>query len=37
MRVSVCNWQTSEQDVERVVQAVKRVLTAQPAAMQSTT
>jgi glutamate/tyrosine decarboxylase-like PLP-dependent enzyme len=26
MRVSVCNWQTSEDDVERVVQAVKSVL-----------
>lgn len=26
MRVSVCNWQTSEDDVERVVQAVQSVL-----------
>ena len=26
MRVSVCNWRTSEDDVERVVQAVKEVL-----------
>jgi glutamate/tyrosine decarboxylase-like PLP-dependent enzyme len=26
MRVSVCNWQTSEHDVERVVKAVKGVL-----------
>ena len=26
MRVSVCNWQTSDQDVERVVKAVARVL-----------
>jgi glutamate/tyrosine decarboxylase-like PLP-dependent enzyme len=26
MRVSVCNWQTSEDDVERVVKAVARVL-----------
>jgi glutamate/tyrosine decarboxylase-like PLP-dependent enzyme len=27
MRVSVCNWQTSEDDVERVVRAVEKVLT----------
>ena len=27
MRVSVCNWQTSDSDVERVVDAVGRVLT----------
>jgi aromatic-L-amino-acid decarboxylase len=26
MRVSVCNWQTDENDVERAVQAVRRVL-----------
>ncbi|HEY6121831.1 MAG TPA: hypothetical protein VIV66_17875, partial [Pyrinomonadaceae bacterium] len=26
MRVSVCNWQTSEEDVERVVKAVAGVL-----------
>ena len=26
MRVSVCNWQTSEQDVDRAVDAVARVL-----------
>jgi glutamate/tyrosine decarboxylase-like PLP-dependent enzyme len=26
MRVSVCNWQTSEGDVERVVNAVKTML-----------
>ena len=26
MRVSVCNWQTSEQDVERVVNAVRKIL-----------
>lgn len=26
MRVSVCNWQTSEEDVERVVRAVASVL-----------
>jgi len=26
MRVSVCNWRTSEQDVERVVRAVGEVL-----------
>jgi glutamate/tyrosine decarboxylase-like PLP-dependent enzyme len=26
MRVSVCNWQTSEDDVERVVRAVEKVL-----------
>jgi glutamate/tyrosine decarboxylase-like PLP-dependent enzyme len=26
MRVSVCNWRTSDEDVERVVDAVKRVL-----------
>jgi glutamate/tyrosine decarboxylase-like PLP-dependent enzyme len=26
MRVSVCNWQTSEQDVDRAVKAVERVL-----------
>jgi len=26
MRVSVCNWQTSEEDVERVVRAVSAVL-----------
>ena len=26
MRVSVCNWQTSEKDVERVVKAVGKVL-----------
>ena len=24
MRVSVCNWQTTEEDVERVVEAVRR-------------
>jgi glutamate/tyrosine decarboxylase-like PLP-dependent enzyme len=28
MRVSVCNWQTSEQDVDRAVAAVARVLAA---------
>jgi glutamate/tyrosine decarboxylase-like PLP-dependent enzyme len=28
MRVSVCNWQTSEQDVDRAVQAVANVLTS---------
>ena len=28
MRVSVCNWQTDEEDVERVVAAVQRVLRA---------
>jgi glutamate/tyrosine decarboxylase-like PLP-dependent enzyme len=28
MRVSVCNWQTDEEDVERVVDAVRRVLQA---------
>ena len=27
MRVSVCSWRTSDEDVERVVKAVKRVLT----------
>jgi glutamate/tyrosine decarboxylase-like PLP-dependent enzyme len=27
MRVSVCNWQTSDADVERVIKAVARVLT----------
>jgi glutamate/tyrosine decarboxylase-like PLP-dependent enzyme len=26
MRVSVCNWQTSEQDVARAIAAVERVL-----------
>jgi glutamate/tyrosine decarboxylase-like PLP-dependent enzyme len=26
MRVSVCNWQTSDDDVERVIQAVANVL-----------
>ncbi|HEX9137621.1 MAG TPA: aspartate aminotransferase family protein, partial [Nitrospirota bacterium] len=26
MRVSVCNWQTTEADVDRAVEAVKRVL-----------
>jgi glutamate/tyrosine decarboxylase-like PLP-dependent enzyme len=26
MRVSVCNWQTSEQDVDRVVNAVRKIL-----------
>ena len=26
MRVSVCNWQTNEADVERAVSAVRRVL-----------
>jgi len=26
MRVSVCNWQTSEQDVTRAIAAVERVL-----------
>lgn len=26
MRVSVCNWQTSEADVDRVVQAVKHAI-----------
>jgi hypothetical protein len=26
MRVSVCNWQTSEDDVDRAVRAVQRVL-----------
>jgi hypothetical protein len=26
MRVSVCNWQTSEADVERVIRAVREVL-----------
>ncbi len=30
MRVSVCNWQTSEGDVERVVKAVARVLSVRP-------
>jgi glutamate/tyrosine decarboxylase-like PLP-dependent enzyme len=28
MRVSVCNWQTSDEDVERVVKAVASVLTS---------
>lgn len=28
MRVSVCNWQTSEQDIDRVLAAVSRVLQA---------
>src|ERR1022692_4700615 len=28
MRVSVCNWQTSEQDVDRAVKAVEAVLAA---------
>ena len=27
MRISVCNWQTCEQDVERAVKAVQRILT----------
>jgi glutamate/tyrosine decarboxylase-like PLP-dependent enzyme len=27
MRVSVCNWQTSDEDVQRVIRAVKNVLT----------
>ena len=31
MRVSVCNWQTSEEDVERVVNAVAGVLGASAA------
>lgn len=26
MRISVCNWQTTEADVDRAVEAVKRVL-----------
>jgi hypothetical protein len=26
MRVSVCNWQTSEADVERVIAAVKQAI-----------
>jgi len=26
MRVSVCNWQTSDEDVQRVIRAVARVL-----------
>jgi len=26
MRVSVCNWQTCEKDVERAVRAVEKVL-----------
>lgn len=30
MRVSVCNWQTSDQDVQRVVKAVASVLTPDP-------
>ncbi len=37
MRVSVCNWQTSEEDVERVVRAAKKVLAAPQARLQSTT
>jgi hypothetical protein len=28
MRVSVCNWQTSEKDVDRVVACVGRILRA---------
>ena len=28
MRVSVCNWQTSVEDVDRVVMAVSRILQA---------
>ena len=28
MRVSVCNWRTSESDVEGVVEAVRKVLRA---------
>ena len=30
MRVSVCNWQTTTEDVERVIRAVQRVLSAEP-------
>jgi glutamate/tyrosine decarboxylase-like PLP-dependent enzyme len=30
MRVSVCNWQTSDEDVARVVQAVRRILAGNP-------
>jgi len=30
MRVSVCNWQTSEEDVNRVVRSVERVLQTSP-------
>jgi hypothetical protein len=29
MRVSVCNWQTSEEDVRRVVSAVRKILQSQ--------
>jgi glutamate/tyrosine decarboxylase-like PLP-dependent enzyme len=32
MRVSVCNWRTSDDDVERVVAAVRRTLAAHDAA-----
>ncbi len=28
MRISVCNWMTSERDVERVIDSVARVLQA---------
>jgi glutamate/tyrosine decarboxylase-like PLP-dependent enzyme len=31
MRVSVCNWMTSEEDVHRVIEAVKAALAEQPA------
>ncbi len=31
MRISVCNWMTSEADVERVIAAVARVLEARRA------
>jgi glutamate/tyrosine decarboxylase-like PLP-dependent enzyme len=34
MRVSVCNWQTSDEDVERVVQGVAAVLAASVAGFE---
>ena len=34
MRVSVCNWQTSEEDVTRAVNAVAKVLEAKKATLQ---